>query len=68
VLIRKSYLQTALHSAADNGHPSVDILLDYGADAEARGHYGYTPFYRTADQGYDDITRLFQVRMSGIKQ
>jgi ankyrin repeat protein len=64
VLTKNSYLQTALHRAADNGHIAVvEMLVKHGADLRAKDHYGYTAFYRAADQGHDEVARFLRDAM-----
>ena len=49
--------------AADNGHEAiVPLLLEGGADREAKDKYGETALDDARKKGHDGIVRLLEVR------
>jgi ankyrin repeat protein len=49
---------TPLHTAAHNGElPIVDILLECGADIQARTHSGFTPLHFAVKNGHASVVR-----------
>ena len=51
--------RTALHTAASSGNgEAAQILLERGADREARDEQGYTPLHLAARGGHADTLRL----------
>jgi len=54
---------TALHEAASNGHVApVDMLLDYGANINARTHNGITPLHEGVTYHETRVVKLLLVR------
>ena len=52
---------TALHVAAQKGHPNVvRLLLDHGADKKAKTLHGATPFSLAARAGNQEAIRLLK--------
>lgn len=50
--------RTALHVAAGKGHAEmVDLLLDNGADVDARDHLGRVPMYIALSRDHLDVAR-----------
>jgi ankyrin repeat protein len=50
---------TCLITAAFNGHLAIcHLLIDKGAQVEAKNRYGYTPLHYAASQGHIEIVRL----------
>lgn len=50
---------TALHFACASGHQSiVEVLIQRGADVNARASTGITPLHEAVFAGFEDITRL----------
>jgi hypothetical protein len=50
---------TPLHFAAENGHIEITrLLLQNGAEVNARSNYGYTPLHWAAENGHVDILHL----------
>jgi ankyrin repeat protein len=47
-----------MHAIHKNRRTSVEVLLQAGADPNARGNGGYTPLIMAAGYGYSDIVRL----------
>jgi ankyrin repeat protein len=51
--------KTALHLAAENHHPEIArILLEQGADCNARSDGAWAPLHIAAEKGYLDIIKL----------
>jgi len=51
--------RTPLHLAASRGHLDVArLLVESGADVDARSEFGYTPLHVAAMEGYLDVARL----------
>ncbi|RYP54743.1 hypothetical protein DL768_000567 [Monosporascus sp. mg162] len=51
--------QTPLSWAAENGHKEiVQLLLDKGAEIDAKDKYGWTPLSRAAEKGHKEIVQL----------
>lgn len=51
--------KTALHLAtAHDREDVVELLLEYGADVNARSDGGWTPFHNACDQGCEKIVRV----------
>jgi ankyrin repeat protein len=42
------------------------MLVKHGADLRAKDHYGYTAFYRAADQGHDEVARFLRDAMRKV--
>ena len=61
--------KTALHHAAEvNGDPAVaSLLLDWGANLEARTSYGFTPLHRAAGgvgiEGWTILNDIYGIQM-----
>ncbi|KAK3339412.1 hypothetical protein B0H65DRAFT_299455 [Neurospora tetraspora] len=57
------YEETALHSAAKNGHEAVvKLLLDTGkVDADAQDQDGWTALYIAAKNGYEAVLKLLSL-------
>jgi hypothetical protein len=54
-----TYAQTPLHAAAHEGHTYVArLLLEHGADLNARDKYGFTPLFYAAGGGHIDIVSI----------
>jgi ankyrin repeat protein len=50
---------TALHAAAANRHTVIcAMLLQHGADVNARQHGGFTPLHAAAANGQEELVRL----------
>ena len=50
---------TALHSAVSRGHPDVvQLLIDAGADIEARNNFGHSPLLVASSKGKLSIVKL----------
>lgn len=57
------YGSTALHTASFNGHLDVaSILLDWGANVDARNNNSLTPLHYAASNGHVDLAKLFLSR------
>jgi ankyrin repeat protein len=51
--------QTALYWAAKGGHPAVmQLLLENGADIEAKNSKGWTPLHSAAGRGNEAVVYL----------
>src|SRR5262249_58145056 len=55
-----------LHVAASGRRDIVAFLLDHGADINARGSGGMTPFHHPARRGYPGISELLLDRGADI--
>lgn len=50
---------TALHHAARKGHTGITpLLLDEGADIEAKDAHGFTPLHHACDGGHEEAAKL----------
>ena len=59
---------TCLHIAADNGHLDIcRLLLDKGAQVEAKDNRGCTPLHWAAREGYVEIVRLLCDRGADVE-
>ena len=60
--------RTCLMTASFNGHLSIcRLLIDKGAQLEAKDVYGNTPLHFAADQGHIEVVRLFCDRGADVK-
>jgi ankyrin repeat protein len=54
---------TALHAAAAGRHMAIcAMLLQHGADPNARQHGGFTPLHSAAANGQEELVRLLLER------
>ena len=59
---------TCLHTAARDGHLSIcRLLIDKGAQLEAKDMYGWTPLHRAALRGHFEIVRLLCDRGADVE-
>ena len=59
---------TCLITAAENGHLDIcRLLIDKGAQLEAKTSNGWTPLHCAADQGHVEIVRLFCDRGADVE-
>jgi ankyrin repeat protein len=57
--IGKSLLETALHRAAEFGHDTVvRLMLEEGADVEAKNGNGETALHVAARRGHEAVVQL----------
>ena len=57
------YNRTPLHAASLNGRtPVVELLIDHGADIEAKSGIGFTPLHLAAQEGHLATARLLVTR------
>jgi len=62
------YGQTCPHTAAMNGHLAIcRLLLDKGAQLEAKDSVGWTPLHWAASQGHIEIVRLLCDRGADVE-
>ncbi|MFC1636429.1 ankyrin repeat domain-containing protein, partial [Planctomycetota bacterium] len=55
----ETYFVTALHRAATNGHKdAVELLLEKGADTEAKDSFSRTALYYASENGHIEIVKL----------
>ncbi len=60
--------QTCLHAAAENGHLAIcRLLIDKGAQLEAKDRIGWTPLNCAAEQGQVEIVRLLCDRGADVE-
>lgn len=56
---RDAHGETALMSAADRGNTSIiELLLEHGADINARNQYGSTALIKAASHGHIDVMKI----------
>ena len=61
--VRGVYNRTPLHTASLNGRTSVvELLIEHGADIEAKDRTGFTPLHCAAQEGHLAITQLLVTR------
>jgi len=59
--VEKNTWDTPLHLAAVNGHAgAVRLLLEHGADVEARDREGKTPLDLARTEGYEEIEEILE--------
>ena len=59
---------TCLHTAAQNGHLAIcRLLLDKGAQLEAKDSIGYTPLFYAAGEGHVEIVCLLCDRGADVE-
>ncbi|KAH8044774.1 hypothetical protein JL720_16959 [Aureococcus anophagefferens] len=58
-------IERPLHKACGNGHALARVLLDRGADLEARDKHAKTALYRAAEGGKDAVVELLLRRGAG---
>jgi hypothetical protein len=64
---RQEEVRTPLHSAAKEGHARVaELLLDNGADVNARDQYGGTPLHSAATYGRAEVMRVLLARGADV--
>ena len=62
------YGMTCLHAAADNGHLAIcRLLIDKGAQVEAKNSHGWTPLHHAAYRGHIEIVRLLCDRGADVE-
>ena len=62
------YGETCLKAAAEHGHLAIcRLLLDKGAQVEARNRYGCTPLHYAAWNGHVEIVRLLCDRGADVE-
>jgi ankyrin repeat protein len=60
--------QTALYWAAKGGHPAVmQLLLENGADIEAKNSKGWTPLHSAAERGNEAVVYLLLEKRADAK-
>ncbi len=60
VTSRNPMTLTPLHSAAANGNREIcELLLDHGAEVNARQHGGWTPLFSAAARGDAELVQFF---------
>lgn len=58
---------TALHEAAERGHVSIaNLLIDYGANVEARTRSSLTPLYNAILGHHTDVVKLLLARGANV--
>ncbi|HEX6480069.1 MAG TPA: sigma-70 family RNA polymerase sigma factor [Ktedonobacteraceae bacterium] len=58
---------TALHEAADKGHVSIaDLLIDYGANIDARTRSSMTPLHNAVLGHHTDVVKLLLARGANV--
>ena len=58
---------TALHEAADRGHVSIaELLIDYGANSDARTHGSMTPMHNAVLGHHTDVVKLLLARGASV--
>ena len=51
--------QTPLHVSSWRGHVEITrVLLEHGADSEARNEYGYSPLYKATESGHVELVQV----------
>ena len=62
------YERTCLQNASDNGHLAIcRLLLDKGAQVEAKDRYDWTPLHLAANRGLVEIVRLLCDRGADVE-
>jgi hypothetical protein len=58
---------TALHEAADKGHVVIaNLLIDYGANIDARTHSSLTPMHNAISGHHTDVVKLLLARGANV--
>ncbi len=64
-----SDLKTPLHLATEHGYmPMVELLLEKGADINAKTGFKRTPLHFAASSGHDEIVRLFIAKGADLNE
>jgi len=52
---------TPLHYASEHGHTDViQLLIDHGADIDAKNKWGTTPLHLASSHGHTEIVKLLK--------
>jgi len=61
-------LITALHVAAENGYePVVQLLMEKGADVEAKDEDGEVALHQAADNGHEAVVKLLIEKRADVE-